>query len=157
MSSRSRDVLEGSKEVRFLKCKLTVIAPNVLQYDLWSELVSAFVLSKIEKSVVRETIPTWGIDDQELESGKKEAERLSKNFTKPRINQRVSLGKSQEVREIGSGFIYVTVKIRNVLYHHGEVFINIWLFLLCGIYLLTRFRYQDGTHVNDRMTEFSCP
>ena len=46
-------------------------------------------------------------------SGKKEAERLSKNSSKPRINKWVRLGKSQEFREIGSSFFYITVKIRS--------------------------------------------
>lgn len=67
---------------------------------------------------------------QELESSKKEAERLSKNFSKPRISQRVRLGKSQELREIGSSFFYITVKIRNVLYHLGEVFKHMAFFLM---------------------------
>lgn len=63
MSYLNRDILEGSKEVRFLKCKLTVLEPDIFQYDLWSELVSAFVLSRIEKSVRSKIIIICGIDD----------------------------------------------------------------------------------------------
>lgn len=45
---------------------------------------------------------------------KKEAERLSKNFSKPRINKTVRLGKHEKLRDMGSSFLHITVKVRNI-------------------------------------------
>lgn len=51
---------------------------------------------------------------QESVSGKKESKKVSKSSSKPRINKWVRLRESQELREIGSSFFYITVKIRNI-------------------------------------------
>lgn len=71
---------------------------------------SSQVLSSqdIEKSDGGEIIIQMGEVIQETVSGKKEAERLSENSSKPRIHKWVRLGKSQEFREIGSSFFYIS-------------------------------------------------
>lgn len=67
---------------------------------------------------------------QEPVSGKTEAESLSKNFSKQRKSKGIKVGKSQELRETGSSFWYITVRIRNIFHRSKaqEVFKHETLF-----------------------------
>lgn len=111
-----RDVSEGLKEVRFPKCRLVVLDPDMLTYDPRSALRSAFVSSGIENSDGGTRSIAYGVCYEPV-SGKMEAEMLSKDFSKPGRNEG-QIRKGQGLRETGSSFSYIIVKPRNACSHN---------------------------------------
>lgn len=55
-----RDVLERSKEVRFLKCKLIALDPDILKYDVARTCISLCLVKDQEKCWKKDNIGDRG-------------------------------------------------------------------------------------------------